>query len=69
MEFLAKSVPSIAHPDRNEDFIIADPKSQLVAIFDGVGGLLYGEIASQAGAESIIQSLRSIPQNIKPQNF
>ena len=35
------------HPDRNEDSIIIDEASGLVAVFDGVGGSAAGEIASR----------------------
>src|SRR5436305_9303639 len=40
------------HSDRNEDSIIADERSGLAAVFDGVGGSAAGEIDSQIAARS-----------------
>ncbi len=69
MKFFAKSVPSVAHPQINEDLFLADPKLQIAAVFDGVGGLSHGEKASSIAAKSITQSLKEIPQNTKPKDI
>lgn len=40
------------HPDRNEDSILVDAHSGLVAVFDGVGGSAAGEIASRTASRA-----------------
>ncbi|MGO8949149.1 MAG: PP2C family protein-serine/threonine phosphatase [Ktedonobacterales bacterium] len=51
--FARSSIASEEHPERNEDRVIADRSRGLVAVFDGVGGIPGGEIASQIAAHSI----------------
>jgi protein phosphatase len=48
------------HPERNEDRIIADAARGLAAVFDGVGGVAGGEIASRLAAQSIHSSWKRL---------
>ena len=41
------SIPSVDHPDRNEDAIYFSPESKFAVLADGVGGLERGDIASR----------------------
>jgi serine/threonine protein phosphatase PrpC len=40
------------HPDRNEDSILVEARSGLIAVFDGVGGSAAGEIAARTAARA-----------------
>jgi protein phosphatase len=51
--FARSSAASEEHPERNEDFIIADAPRGLAAVFDGVGGIAGGEIASRIAGRTI----------------
>jgi serine/threonine protein phosphatase PrpC len=42
------------HPERNEDRVLLDTHTGLVAVFDGVGGSAGGEIASQTAARATL---------------
>lgn len=42
------------HPQRNEDRILLDKSTGLMAVFDGVGGSAAGEIASQTAARATL---------------
>ncbi|GAC1674119.1 MAG: hypothetical protein PVS3B1_14200 [Ktedonobacteraceae bacterium] len=48
------------HPTRNEDNILIDEVSGLLAVFDGVGGSAAAEIASQTAANSTINAWKRI---------
>src|SRR5437667_8197093 len=50
--FARYSVACERHPNRNEDSLLADERTGLAAVFDGVGGSAAGEIASQTAARS-----------------
>jgi len=43
LTFSQKSVTSVRHPERNEDAVGFDAKTQWAAVFDGVGGVDRGE--------------------------
>ncbi|MFL5655295.1 MAG: PP2C family protein-serine/threonine phosphatase [Ktedonobacteraceae bacterium] len=71
--FARYTVACERHPNRNEDYIIADEHSGLAAVFDGVGGSAAGEIASQIAARSTRQGwkrvLLQIQKGRKVQSF
>lgn len=46
LKFSGRTEPSVRHPERNEDAIWYDPKSNLAMVLDGVGGGPAGEDAS-----------------------
>lgn len=56
--FACRSVACERHPNRNEDSIIVDKNTGLVAVFDGVGGSAAGEIASQTAARATLRTWR-----------
>ena len=47
------SIPSIEHPDRNEDSIAYDAKGSWAAVLDGLGGTKAGKEASNKALEVI----------------
>lgn len=51
--FARSSAASEEHPERNEDYVIVDASRGLAAVFDGVGGLAGGEIASRIAGRTI----------------
>ncbi len=51
--FVRSSIASEEHQEHNEDYVIADRSRGLAAVFDGVGGITGGEIASEIAARSI----------------
>jgi PPM family protein phosphatase len=51
--FARSSAASEEHPERNEDYVIVDAPRGLAAVFDGVGGLAGGEIASRIAGRTI----------------
>ncbi|GCE12140.1 PP2C family protein-serine/threonine phosphatase [Tengunoibacter tsumagoiensis] len=60
------SVANERHPLRNEDSILIDETSGLVAVFDGVGGSAAAEIASQTAARSTINGWRKLLRQFMP---
>ncbi len=48
--FAQYSIACERHPERNEDHLIADARTGLAAVFDGVGGSVAGDLASQVAA-------------------
>jgi serine/threonine protein phosphatase PrpC len=52
LTFARYSVAHAYHPERNEDFIIADARTGLTAVFDGVGSTA-GAVASRIASEVI----------------
>ncbi len=52
LTFARHSVAHAYHPERNEDFIIADARTGLAAVFDGVGSTA-GAVASRVASEVI----------------
>lgn len=49
--FAKYTVTSELHPDGNEDYILADQRRGLAAVFDGVGGSVAGDVAAQLAAK------------------
>lgn len=54
------SIANERHPKRNEDRILVDQATGLVAVFDGVGGSAAGEIASQTAARATLQGWKRL---------
>jgi len=51
--FYSMSIPSLEHPDRNEDSIAYDAKRNWAAVLDGLGGTKAGKEASNKALEII----------------
>jgi serine/threonine protein phosphatase PrpC len=51
-DFSKYSVAHVGHPERNEDYMVIDKHTGLVAIFDGVGSA-FGDVASRIAARAI----------------
>ncbi len=66
--FAAHSIAHEGHPERNEDTILVDRGRGLASVFDGVGGVSAGEIASQLAARVIRQAWKHTLQQQQPQN-
>ncbi len=65
-----RSIANERHPMRNEDYILVDEQSGLVAVYDGVGGSAAAEIASQTAAHATHQGWkRHLMQQQKRQKF
>ncbi len=58
--YSSRSAANERHPTRNEDSILVDELTGLVAVFDGVGGSAAAEIASQTGVRAALESWRSV---------
>ncbi len=54
--YASRSIACERHPLRNEDSILVNEPTGLVAVFDGVGGSAAGEIASQTAARASYQA-------------
>lgn len=67
--FARYSIPSERHPERNEDSLIADRRHGLAAVFDGVGGSVAGEVASQIAAHVLKRgwhkALKNQPEDVQ----
>ncbi len=66
--FASYSIAHEGHPERNEDTILVERGRGLAAVFDGVGGVSAGEIASQLGARVVRQAWGHIMRQQQPQN-
>jgi serine/threonine protein phosphatase PrpC len=66
--FASHSIAHERHPERNEDTILVDRGRGLASVFDGVGGVSAGEIASQLAARVTRQAWRHTLQQQQPQN-
>ncbi|HXZ05297.1 MAG TPA: hypothetical protein VEH81_10710, partial [Ktedonobacteraceae bacterium] len=53
------SLPCEKHPQRNEDSLLIEQHSGLIAVFDGVGGSVAGDIASQAAKRATLSGWKS----------
>jgi serine/threonine protein phosphatase PrpC len=60
--FARSSAASEEHPERNEDYVIVDSTRGLAAVFDGVGGIAGGEIASRIAARTIHTEWKHLAQ-------
>ena len=58
--YACRSIANDRHPARNEDSILVDEQTGLVAVFDGVGGSLAAEIASQTAARATLEGWKRI---------
>lgn len=58
--FAYRTIACERHPTRNEDSILVDEHTGLIAVFDGVGGSAAGEVASQAAQFAALQQWRRI---------
>src|SRR5438067_11578304 len=61
-DFARYSVPHEEHPERNEDYMLADVRRGLAAVFDGVGGHKGGGIAARVAAHTIQHGWQRIVQ-------
>lgn len=50
------------HRDRNEDAVFVDKEKELAGLFDGMGGGMAGEKASQLAAKVIYSELSKVPK-------
>src|SRR5260221_5447808 len=57
--FACHSIAHEGHPERNEDTILVDRGRGLASVFDGVGGVSAGEIASQLAASEQLRFARA----------
>ena len=53
------SLPCERHPERNEDSFLIEQHSGLIAVFDGVGGSVAGDVASQAARRATLSGWKS----------
>ena len=53
------SLPCERHPQRNEDSFLIEQHSGLIAVFDGVGRSVAGDIASQAAKRATLTGWKS----------
>jgi PPM family protein phosphatase len=67
LKFSGKSIPSIGHPERNEDSLAFSPSGGFAMVLDGVGGLQNGDKASLTARDQIARKLKEIPQNADPE--
>lgn len=51
------------HLDRNEDTVISDALRGFIGVFDGMGGITGGEVASKIVSDEFTKSLRTLPIN------
>jgi len=61
------SLPCERHPQRNEDSFLIDQHTGLIAVFDGVGGSVAGDIASQAAKRATLSGWKSALEQIHKQ--
>jgi PPM family protein phosphatase len=61
------SLPCERHPQRNEDSFLIEQHTGLIAVFDGVGGSVAGDIASQAAKRATLSGWKSAFEQIHKQ--
>lgn len=64
--FSLRTIACERHPTRNEDSVLVDERTGLVAVFDGVGGSAAGEIASQIAHYAALQQWRRRLRQFQP---
>lgn len=64
-----QSVASKDHPERNEDKIYINQDKNIFALFDGVGGIKNGEIASLTCSEILSQASERLTVNSSEDNL
>lgn len=57
------TVANEKHPERNEDSLMSLPEKSSFAVFDGVGGVHGGSVASQTARDNLRKGLESLPAN------
>lgn len=62
------SVASETHPNRNEDAVCVNEKKLIFGLFDGVGGIENGEIASKNGVNQLDMNSQKIFYNMSEDN-
>ncbi len=71
IESHGRSLPSIKHPERNEDAIAHNSASGVAALFDGMGGVANGELAAKTARGFVVERLKAInssaPEIVKDQ--
>lgn len=67
LKFSGRSVPSIDHPQRNEDQIAHSATDGFAMVLDGMGGLQNGDKASLAARDQLARKLKEIPQDADPE--
>lgn len=60
VKFYSFSIPSTLHRGSNEDAYFVDKKSFLAGVFDGVGGLPFGERTSLLAKNLVLEKLKKI---------
>ncbi|HYX50335.1 MAG TPA: PP2C family serine/threonine-protein phosphatase, partial [Ktedonobacteraceae bacterium] len=63
-EIVGYSLPCEIHPQRNEDSFLIQARTGLIAVYDGVGGSVAGDIASQAAKRATISGWKSALRQI-----
>jgi len=58
------SLPCERHPQRNEDSFLIEERTGLMAVYDGVGGSVAGDIASHAAKRATITGWKSALRQI-----
>ncbi len=61
------SLPCERHPERNEDSFLIKEQTGLIAVFDGVGGSVAGDIASKAARRATLAGWKSALRQIHKQ--
>jgi len=51
LKFYSYSLPSVTHPEENQDAFFIDRKNNAAGLFDGVGGLSFGKEAAISASE------------------
>lgn len=57
------SVASPRHSKTNEDAVFSSPEHGIIAVFDGLGGVAGGEIASHIARDEMSKALLALPPN------
>jgi serine/threonine protein phosphatase PrpC len=66
--FATSSMAHEEHPERNEDTLLLDRQRGLAAVFDGVGGVGAGDVASRLAAQVIRKEWRRMLSQEQPHN-